>query len=82
MLDTDIIKTGQKDMTIEKTLQSLEAMAWLYNCNKLQLELTIVPSEYLNKSQFWMVSRNKCFYYNKNSLMNLKKLPVQTQEII
>lgn len=49
MIDKNHLDSEQRDLTIEKTLQCLEAIGWLYNCNKIQLELTTIPSEYLDK---------------------------------
>lgn len=71
MLDGNLVNTPQKDAAIYKTLQALESLAWLYNCNKLQLELTAVPTEYLNNKNYWIVIRQKSFYYNKNIESNL-----------
>lgn len=55
-----------RDQGINKVVQTLEALAWLYNCSKLQLELTSLPQEFADHNDFWMVNRNKCYYYNKN----------------
>ena len=49
MVDQNHIKSDEKDATIDKLLEALEAMAWLYNCKKLQMELRAIPSKYLER---------------------------------
>ena len=80
MLDPKVVTNPQKDATVIKTLQALECLAWLYNCQKLQMELTTVPTSYLNSQNYWLVVRNQCYYYNKNVVENLKKMPKETRE--
>ena len=82
MLEKEHFDSAQMDVTIENVLQALEALALLYNSNKIQLELNTVPPEYLNKSDFWVVMRNKRFFYNKNKETSIKSLPWNTQKLI
>ena len=66
MIDKSIVSSPDKDAIIYKTLNSLEGLAWLYNCNKVQIELTSVPKQYLDKKNYSMVARDHYYYFNKN----------------
>ena len=38
MIDKDLVKSNELDVTITKILEALEVISYLYNCNKIQLD--------------------------------------------
>ena len=66
MIDSSVLKMPEKDQIISKLIHSLEVIAWVYNCKKLQMQTDVVPLDTAKANGFWMVVRNKKSYLSKN----------------
>ena len=71
MLSPSVISSPEKDSIISKLVHSLEVIAWIYNCKKLQMQTDVLPIDTAKANGFWMVVRNKKSYLSKNQEGNI-----------
>lgn len=68
--------------TIKLLIQSLEALAWLHGCQRMQVVVEILGADILKKCDYWEVKSKMSIHYNKNFTNGFKILPQKTQDII
>ena len=72
----------KRDQALRKVMQVLEAISWLYNCKKVQLEMGTIPDPYPDQLGYWQINRFKKFYLGKSIEQHMKSLSAQAQELI
>lgn len=76
-------KHDNVEKVIGKLIDALGTLAWLHNCTKMQVQPGILPNDILVKEgRFWLVTRYKNLYYNKNKEQDLMSLPRETRDLI
>ena len=81
-LDRSLIQSGQHVDIIYKEIEALEAIAWLYNCHRLQCDESLIPVDMSQTADFWLIKRRGSYYYSKNKETNLRKLPDNAKKMI
>ena len=83
MMDSHYYLTNKdaKD-TVAFTVRALEALSWLHQCSKIQVQEEILGEKILRANNFWVVTRNSCKYFSKTVQLGLADLPEGPKQII
>lgn len=71
-----------REKAIEKLVSSLEALAWLYNCSKVQVDVSTFPSQFIENNNYWFVMKKRCYFFNKNYATGIVQMPAKAMQII